>query len=120
MRKTIQRLALILVAAGCGGGESAGPRSGGTGVPVVPIATTSVSLSSRSVGPSAIRVSPGALVTFTNLDGINHNLTFSDAGITSVGDFANGAREIVMPTTPGTYSYHCTIHAGMNGSVLVE
>lgn len=115
MGKTIKGLAaLIVVASGCGGGTSAGP------LPVVPVATTAVSLRGNAFGPGAIRVSPGASVTFTNLDGVNHNLTFTNASISSVGDFATGQRQVTMPNTPGTYDYHCTIHAGMAGTVQVQ
>ncbi|MEO7454674.1 MAG: plastocyanin/azurin family copper-binding protein [Gemmatimonadaceae bacterium] len=114
MRKTIQGFALVLIATGCGGASSAAPQ------PVVPVSTTSVNLSSNAFSPGAIRVSPGAVVTFTNLDGIAHNLTFTSAGITSVGNFTTGARQVAMPNVPGTYDYHCTIHAGMSGSVQVQ
>ncbi len=113
MRKTVQGLVLVLIATGCGGATTAAP------VSVVPVATTAVNLSGNAFSPGVIRVTPGATVTFTNLDGINHNLTFTSGGITSVGNFSTGSRQVAMPTAPGTYDFRCTIHAGMNGSVQV-
>ncbi|MDQ6769741.1 MAG: plastocyanin/azurin family copper-binding protein [Gemmatimonadota bacterium] len=85
-----------------------------------PVATTSVSLRNTAFSPGAIRVVPGATVQFTNNDGIAHNVTFSSAAITGATDFATGVRSVVMPATPGTYAYRCTIHPGMTGSVLVQ
>ena len=113
MRKTMRALTLVVITTGCGGATTAAPS-------VVPVSTTAVNLRGNAFSPGAIRVAPGAMVTFTNLDGINHNLTFTSAGITSVGNFTTGARQVTMPTVPGTYDYRCTIHAGMNGSVQVQ
>ena len=112
MRRTMSALFLVFVVAACGGDTTA---------PVeVAVATTAVTLHNLAFGPGAIVVSRGATVTFTNQDGINHNLTFSSAAITSVGNFATGARQVVMPDAPGTYDYHCTIHSGMTGTVQVQ
>ena len=102
-----------LAVAGCGGAYSTTPN----GPPVV---TTSVELRNTAFNPAVIQVSPGATVTFTNNDGINHNVTFSSASITSIGDFSTGSKTAVMPTVTGTYAYRCTIHPGMTGSVQVQ
>jgi plastocyanin len=70
--------------------------------------------------PSAILVAKGATVTWTNQDNIAHNVTFSDASVTSIGDFSSGSKTSVMPSAAGTYSYRCTIHPGMDGTVTVQ
>jgi plastocyanin len=119
------RLMLVLVAvAACGGGGGGGsdnPTGPGTPVPpITPTATTSVNLQNSTFTPSAIVVSPSAVVTFTNSDGISHNVNFASTAITSIGDWASGDRTATMPVAPGTYSYTCTIHAGMNGTVKVQ
>lgn len=117
------RILLSLAAAaaltGCGGSSYGGGGGGGVTDPQ-PVPTTSVSLKNLAFSPGAIRVTPGATVTFTNNDGIAHNITFSSNTITGATDFATGARSVVMPATTGTYAYHCTIHPGMTGSVLVQ
>jgi plastocyanin len=59
-------------------------------------------------------------VTWTNDDNTSHNATFSNAAITSTGTFATGSQSVVMPAAAGTYSYTCTIHGGMNGTVKVQ
>jgi plastocyanin len=110
--------ACVLALAACGGGGGAGgivnpPATG-------PVVTTSVTISGSAFGPSAIQVSPGATLTFTNSDGINHNVNFLTGAVTPIGDFSSGARTTVAPAAAGTYNYHCTLHPGMNGSVKVQ
>jgi plastocyanin len=84
------------------------------------VATTAVNMSGSAFNPPAIQVAPGATVTYTNQDGIDHNVTFSSTAVTSTGNFSSGSKTVVMPGTPGTYAYHCTIHAGMAGTVVVQ
>ncbi|HEX9085772.1 MAG TPA: plastocyanin/azurin family copper-binding protein [Gemmatimonadaceae bacterium] len=113
------RILLSLTAAlalmGCGGASY----SKVTGPPQR-VSTTSVALRNIAFSPSAIQVAPGATVQFTNNDGIAHNVTFSDGSITGATDFSTGSRSVVLPVAPGTYAFHCTIHPGMTGSVLVQ
>lgn len=116
----------VLLISACGGGAYGGSTDGGDGGgggitnPGTPIVTTAVSISGSSFVPPDIQVSPGATVTFTNNDGVAHNATFSSTAFPNTGDFATGSRSVTAPTTPGTYAYHCSIHAGMNGSVKVQ
>jgi plastocyanin len=121
MRKTFT-LAAVLALMGCGGysGSSYGGVTGPPQDPGPPVMTTSVSLRNLAFSPGRIQVAPGATVEFTNNDGIAHNITFSSNAITGSTDFATGTRAVVMPTTLGTYAYHCTIHAGMAGTVTVQ
>jgi len=112
-------LAAAIALTGCGGSSYSGGGGGGVTDPQ-PVATTSVSLRNLAFSPGAIRVAPGVTVQFTNNDGIAHNVTFSSNTISGATDFAAGTRSVVMPATPGTYAYHCTIHPGMTGSVLVQ
>jgi plastocyanin len=111
-------LAAVLALAGCSGASYSGVTdNNGNQQPVL---TTNVSLRNLAFSPRAIQVSPGATVDFTNNDGTAHNITFSSASINGATDFSAGSRAIVMPVAPGTYAYHCTIHPGMTGSVVVQ
>ena len=113
--------ALIVTLAACGGDSATGTTGGTTGGGTTPVATNSVSLAGLAFSPAAIVVAPGTTVTFTNNDGgITHNVTFSSSAIASIGDFSSGSQTAVMPTATGTYNYHCTLHAGMTGSVQVQ
>ena len=121
-RRALVSIAVASLLAACGGG--AGTDSGITTPPVTgpggPVATTAVSMRGFAFDPSAIVVSPGATVTFTNLDGTDHNVTFDNATIGGSGNFATGTTSMTMPAATGTYAYRCTLHAGMSGTVTVQ
>ncbi|HEX9484065.1 MAG TPA: plastocyanin/azurin family copper-binding protein [Gemmatimonadaceae bacterium] len=76
-------------------------------------------MSGTAFNPAAIQVSPGAKVTWTNSDNISHNVTFSSPSI-STPNFSSGSQSLDMPAAVGEYSYRCTLHAGMNGTVTVK
>ena len=124
MRSRLAFLSLAAVLA-CGGSDSTSPgttggtNTGGTGGTVA-VATTAVEMKSFAFTPPAIKVASGATVVWTNSDGTNHNVTFDGNAVPASGNFATGTKSLVMPTAAGTYTYKCTIHAGMNGSVLVQ
>jgi plastocyanin len=117
------RVLLFLTAALALIGCSSGYSSGDVTAPQAnqpPVVTTNVDLKNIAFSPHAIQVAPGATVQFTNDDGIAHNITFSSNLVAGATDFSTGTRSVVMPATPGTYAYHCTIHPNMTGSVLVQ
>jgi plastocyanin len=61
-------------------------------------------------------------VTWTNNDTATHTAT-SDPGMAmtwSSGSIAPGASFSQTFSTTGTFSYHCTIHPGMVGTVTVQ
>ena len=113
----------LAAALACGGGsDSTGPAGGGGGGTTGPVATTSVSMQGSRFLPAAIRVAPGATVTWTNSDeGTLHNAKFTAAaGGIGTPDFSPGSRALQMPSAPGTYSYSGTFHPGLNGTVPVQ
>lgn len=69
--------------------------------------------------PATITISAGTAVTWTNKDAVTHNATSSPA-LFSSGSLANGATYSFTFATPGTYSYKCTIHPSMSGTVIVN
>ena len=119
--RNVLYLTAAFVLFGCGGSTSySGVTAPPQMTPSPPVMTTNVSLRNLAFSPSSIQVTPGATVKFTNNDGIEHNITFSNSTVSAPIDFSTGSRSVVMPTTMGTYAYHCTIHAGMAGSVIVQ
>ena len=114
-------LATTTILAACGGGGSdttAPPIIPST--PSTPVATTAVSLQGDQFNPKDIVVAPSSVITFTNNDGISHNVIFANTAVPSITDWATGNRTTTMPAATGTYSYTCTIHAGMSGTVKVQ
>lgn len=67
----------------------------------------------------AVTVKAGTTVVWTNSDQVAHTIT-SDTGTTlSSGNLSTGQTYSMTFTTPGTYSYHCTVHPSMKGTVTV-
>ena len=122
-RRTFSLVAFLFVGAACGGddpAEPAGP-TGPVGGGQTPTITTNVSVSNNVFSPPLIQVSPGATVTWTWAAGsVPHNVTFSNSSITNIPNQTTGAHSTTMPTTPGDYTYECTNHTGMAGTVRVQ
>jgi plastocyanin len=75
--------------------------------------------------PDEVSVPAGARVsvTFENRSALPHNLTFSEPINVATGPaVAPGASETIefAAPAPGDYEFHCTIHAGMQGTLTVE
>jgi plastocyanin len=119
----------LLILSACGGGGSGGASNGGGGGggtivdpgSATPVVTTAVAMQNIAFTPPSIQVSPGATVTFTNNDvGTAHNVTFAAGSAPNIGDFSSGSKTTTAPSTPGTYTYQCTNHAGMSGVIKVQ
>ena len=70
--------------------------------------------------PAQADVASGATVTFS-WNNVLHNVTWDNApsGAQNSGDKSTGTYQVTI-NTAGTFNYHCTIHAGMNGSITVH
>jgi plastocyanin len=69
--------------------------------------------------PDALNVAVGTTVTWTNTDSISHTST-SDANMWNSGIVAPGGQFSFAFQTAGTFPYHCAIHPGMVGTVVVR
>jgi plastocyanin len=85
------------------------------------VAATSVTIQGAAFSPNCIKVAAGATVTFTNNDNVAHTVTADDG--TYDGALATtGVTKVfthLFPTA-GTSNYHCSIHYGMKGTVIVQ
>jgi hypothetical protein len=68
--------------------------------------------------PQAATINPGTTVTWTNNDSVTHTVT-SDSGIFNSGSLAPGQSFSFTFPSAGTFTYHCTIHPYMTGSIVV-
>lgn len=70
--------------------------------------------------PSTLKVMIGVnnTVTWVNNDIVLHTVT-SDTGLFNSNDLNSGQSWSYTFTTPGTYSYHCSYHPWMKGTVIV-
>ena len=72
----------------------------------------------QQFSPSATDVLPGETVTWTNISERTHTVTADDGSYDT--ELPSGATfAVAAPATPGIYSYHCRIHAGMTGELDV-
>jgi len=83
--------------------------------------TTSLTVSNNSFNPTPDTV-PAGQVTFTWVNASNsHNVTWLTGPGTLPANSSTMTTGTYQPTLQaGTYTYHCTIHAGMNGTIVVH
>lgn len=84
--------------------------------------TASVTLGASSFNPSSVTIKSGGTVTWTNNSGQVHDITWDDvppSGVQGINPFNNGASHSGTFGSTGTFDYHCSRHAGMNGAVTV-
>jgi plastocyanin len=107
-------LALLLLTfgllAGCG---SSGPATtaAGNGSQVI--------MTNRAYDPQEITVKVGDTVTWVNQDAPKHDVV-ADNGEFKSSLFDKGQSFGYTFTKAGTYPYHCSIHPGMTGTVVVQ
>jgi plastocyanin len=126
------RLAVVVVlfaAAGCSTTNSSVDSSpiGPTPAPVVssaPTATANIpagasGLTTTAFGADPLVVSLGTTVVWKNNDTIAHTSTSNSPGWNS-GSIGPGQSFSFTFTSPGTFTYYCTIHPNMVGAVTVQ
>ena len=113
---------LLTFTVACSGSDSApstpNPNPGGPSSSVT-IPTGAEVLGNRAYAPDDLTVDVGSTVTWTNTDTVAHTST-ADAGAWNSGTVAPGGQFSRTFPTAGTFTYHCTIHPGMIGSVVVR
>ena len=119
----------LLFAIGCGGSGYATAPSPDPAPPApsgqpsassfVSIPAGAAALGTAAFSPDDADVAVGSTVTWTNTDSVAHTST-SDASGWNSGTLNPGARFSFTFQTAGRFQYHCAIHPGMVGSVIVH
>lgn len=78
-----------------------------------------VSMSGMAFGPASMTVPKNTTVTWHNADAVAHTST-SDTGVWDTGNIPAGGSKTTTFTTAGTFTYHCTYHAMMTGTIVVQ
>ena len=79
----------------------------------------SIAMKGLAFNPSALTISKGANVTWTNDDSTTHTVT-SDTGAFESGNLSPGNSFTRQFNDTGTFPYHCTIHPSMKGTITVQ
>ncbi|HEU4953475.1 MAG TPA: cupredoxin family copper-binding protein [Gemmatimonadales bacterium] len=99
--------------------EQAEPTGGrGSGHRARASAAATVTMDDFFFSPASVSVAVGDLVTWRNAGNEPHNAV-ADDGSFDTGTVAAGQRASRMFSKPGTFSYICTIHPNMKGTVRV-
>ncbi len=129
-RALVLAIALLV---GCnssgGGGTTTEPPGNENPPPGPPPMTATVNMESGDDGyggeshtfaPTAVPVARGGTVTWQNNSGVTHNVTFDPAtgAPANISDHSSGSNSRTFSTL-GAFSYQCTLHANMRGTVNV-
>lgn len=82
-------------------------------------ADAAVTIADFAFGPETLEITAGTTVTFTNNDSASHTAT-ADDGSFDTGAIAQGESATVTFDTPGTYTYVCSFHPAMTGTIVVS
>jgi plastocyanin len=127
---------LIVTLAACGGSTGTGPYAtgnggnggiggygGGDGGNQNPPPANTVDASpSLAFSPSTLTINAGEAVTFA-FGSVAHNVAFDNRNTDTPADIGGFNTSTSIPrtfSTAGTYTYHCTIHPFMMGTVVVR
>ena len=83
---------------------------------------TTIAIKNFTFSPSNITIRAGTTVTWLNQDEAVHQIdSDSKAQVAFVSDsLPHGASFPFTFTQPGTYTYHCTYHPTMKGTIVVQ
>jgi len=78
-----------------------------------------INIANFAFSPNNLNIKVGDKVTWTNNDSVTHHVV-SDTGVFDSGDMSQGQAFNFTFNTAGSYSYHCSIHPEMTGTIIVK
>lgn len=78
---------------------------------------TRIAVKDLAFTPAEVTVEAGATIGWMNEDTVAHTITGADF---DSGEIQPGMEYRHTFSAPGTYDYHCTLHPGMTGKVVVQ
>lgn len=86
------------------------------------VSATEVDITEFKYTPATIKVKVGDTVTWTNNDNVRHDVIADEESADAPASelLAKGQSYSFTFKKAGTYSYHCTPHPYMKGTVIVE
>jgi plastocyanin len=80
-------------------------------------ATVNVSAKDNFFDPTKVKIGKGDKVTWTNDGGVDHTVKFKGQKDKVIAPGATTSKKFKKT---GRFPYHCTIHSGMDGKVVVK
>jgi plastocyanin len=77
------------------------------------------SMTNTAYSPSPVTVAVGTVVTWTNKDTIAHDARADNGGFSTPIIQPGGSANVTL-STAGSFVYHCSIHPGMVGTIVVQ
>lgn len=116
MRKMLTVSSLLLLAVAAAGCTSSGSSTPGKNASVIIMKDSGVG----HYHPGTVEVERGGEVVWTNKSGVVHNVVFDQPSIQSSGLMKDGDTFSASFPYGGNFSYICTLHPTMKGSVVVD
>lgn len=79
-----------------------------------------VTIVNYAFSPARLVVSPGTRIMWTNQDGDPHTIASTKGAWTTSGALDTGAHFARVFKKGGTFTYYCSIHPFMHGTVIVK
>lgn len=117
--------AVLIAVAACGAqaapssSPSATQRVGSAGVSLGTPAVRVSATDQLRFSPATVSVRMGQIVAWSNTGTVMHTITFAAQPSLSDPALNPGATWEIRFTATGSYPYSCTIHSGMDGTVVV-
>ena len=87
-------------------------------VTAAPPLTATVQMGAMTFSPTSSEVSVGGTVTWVNNSGVPHDADFGTPAMRT-DLFDSGQRSMTF-SAAGSFAYHCNLHAGMMGTIVVR
>ena len=117
---------LVSVIVSCGGSTMTTPTTPTTTTASTTPSTATVTIpaNARNLGsaayvPNPVTISVGGKVTWSNTDSTTHDVV-ADGGTFDSGRMGQNGTFDTTFQTKGTFTYHCSIHPSMVGTVTVQ
>ena len=120
------------IVAGCGSSSSSSSNSSSASTPAATPAQSTpaaapaaggtalaVSMKNIQFAPKSVTAKVGQTIKWTNDDSVDHNVTSKSGATFKSSNFGQGGTYSYKPTKAGTITYVCTIHPGMDGTIIV-
>lgn len=124
VKRLIPIAAILVAAIGCGQSTPTSPGSPGTTSPQGPGIDFTININgdrgNQSYAPSPLNMRVGQVVNWHNLDSIEHTATLDGMFDTGHIPAFSAHDNAVTMSRAGTFTYHCTIHPGMVGTIVVQ